>query len=68
MANKSRLPSKPLSSPPLVDDDGNPIHNEILLSLPRAEFERVLPELEFTRLRLHHVLHEPGDTLKSGWF
>ena len=28
----------------------------------------MLPELEFVRLRVHHVLHEPGDTLKSAWF
>jgi len=24
--------------------------------------------LEFVRLSTHHVLHEPGDTLKSAWF
>ncbi len=68
MTNKTRLPSKAASSPPMVDGDGNQIHNQILLGLPSNELELVLPELEFVRLRIHHVLHEPGDTLKSGWF
>ena len=64
MANKTRPPAK--SSPPsIADGDGNQIHNEILLGLPPKEFELLLPALEFVRLRTHHVLHEPGDTLKS---
>jgi hypothetical protein len=27
-----------------------------------------LPKLEFVRLKLHQVLHEAGETLKSGYF
>jgi CRP-like cAMP-binding protein len=50
------------------DVDGNPVRNEILLNLPRKEWEAVLPRLEFVRLKLHQVLHEPGETLKSGYF
>ena len=50
------------------DVDGNPVRNEILLTLPRKEWEAVLPRLEFVRLKLHQVLHEPGETLKSGYF
>ncbi|HXP42246.1 MAG TPA: Crp/Fnr family transcriptional regulator [Candidatus Acidoferrales bacterium] len=59
---------KDSSVPARRDADGNPVHNEILLSLPRKEWEAVLPKLEFVRLKLHQVLHEPGETLKSGYF
>jgi CRP-like cAMP-binding protein len=50
------------------DGDGNHIYNEILLALPRAEFEAILPKLEFVRMMLHQVLHEAGETLKSVYF
>ena len=65
MAHKTHLPAK---RPAVADADGNRIFNEILLGLPAREFDRLLPKLEFVRLRTHHVLHEPGDTLKSAWF
>src|SRR5580698_5634623 len=67
MANKPRPPTKSSAKSP-VDSDGNQIHNEILLSLPRKDLELLLPKLEFVRLKVHHVLHEPGDTLKSAYF
>jgi CRP-like cAMP-binding protein len=50
------------------DGDGNQVHNEILLALPRTEAEVVLPRLEFVRLKLHQVIHEAGETLKSVYF
>jgi CRP-like cAMP-binding protein len=50
------------------DGDGNPVLNEILTALPRTEFETVVPKLEFVRLKLHQVLHEAGETLKSAYF
>jgi CRP-like cAMP-binding protein len=50
------------------DGDGNPVHNEILSAIPRAEYEGLSPKLEFVRLKLHHVLHEAGETLKSAYF
>ncbi len=50
------------------DDNGNHVENEILLSLPLKECEAVLPRLEFVRLKLHQVLHEAGETLKSAYF
>jgi hypothetical protein len=46
---------------PRRDGDGNHVHNEILLALPRAERDAVLPKLEFVRLNLHHVLHTRGN-------
>jgi len=68
MANKSRPPAKLSPPPPISDVDGNHIHNEILLGLPPRERELLFPKLEFVRLKTRLVLHEPGDTLKSGYF
>jgi CRP-like cAMP-binding protein len=68
MNHQSHVSLKP---PPLssrADGDGNQIHNEILLHLPPTESHALLPLLEFMRLNTHHVLHEPGDTLKSVYF
>jgi len=57
-------------SPKLLNSDGNGnrIYNQILLCLPQNEREVVFPKLELVRLKLHQVLHEVGDTLKSGYF
>lgn len=68
MAVKARPSAKSSSKPPTLDSDGNAIHNEILLGLPPKEFELLAPKLEFMRLKTHHVLHEPGDSLKSAYF
>jgi len=48
-----------------ADRDGNLVYNEILLHLPGAEFELLLPKLEFMRLRTHHMLLEAGHSIKS---
>src|SRR5712692_4298086 len=68
MANKPRPPTK--LSPKFVraNGDANHVHNQILLDLPPRESELLFPKLEFVRLMTHHVLHEPGDTLKSAYF
>src|SRR5438874_12581402 len=50
------------------DGDGNHIHNEILLNLPRNEWDALLPKLEFVRLKGRQVIHEASETLKSGYF
>ncbi|HEY6768304.1 MAG TPA: Crp/Fnr family transcriptional regulator [Candidatus Sulfotelmatobacter sp.] len=50
------------------DGDGNSILNELLQDLPRKESDLLFPKLEFVRLLVHHLLHEPGDTLKSAYF
>jgi CRP-like cAMP-binding protein len=57
-----------ISAPTSSDGDGNHIHNKILLGLPAKEAELLYPKLEFVRLKVHHVLHEPGDSLKSAFF
>jgi CRP-like cAMP-binding protein len=51
-----------------ADEDGNSVHNKILLSLSQEDLDRILPKLEFVRLKLHQVLHEAGQTIKSGYF
>lgn len=51
-----------------TDGDGNPVENEILLELPRTEYEAILPKLEFVRLKLRQVIHEAGETMKSAYF
>src|SRR5258707_7336184 len=51
-----------------ADGDGNSVHNKILLSLSKEDLGRVLPRLELVNLKLHQVLHEAGQTIKSGYF
>ena len=66
MAKKISLPPR-VAKPP-SDGDGKAIANKILLCLSRKEFSQVLPKLEFVRLKLHQVLHEAGETIKSVYF
>ena len=68
MAKNTRPPARLFRTSPRNDGDGNHIQNEILLDLPRNECDALLAKLEFVRLKTHHVLHEPGDTLKSAYF
>lgn len=64
----TRAISKTSPKLPSSDGDGNQIHNEILLNLPAEECEIVFPKLEFLRLNHLQLLHEVGDTMKSGYF
>ncbi len=50
------------------DSDGNEIRNLILLNLPRNECHEAFSQLELVRLKLHQVLHEAGETIRSGYF
>lgn len=69
MAKNLRLSKRPSSKgSPRTDGDGNHIHNEILLQLSAKECEPLLSKLELVRLKVHQVLHEPGDNLKSAYF
>jgi CRP-like cAMP-binding protein len=52
----------------VTDGHGNPIHNEILLGLSGPEAETLFSKLEFLRLKVHHLLHETGDVMKSVYF
>jgi CRP-like cAMP-binding protein len=60
--------SSPVPLAKFTDDDGNAIHNQLLLSLPREEWKQVRPKLELVRLNLHHLLYEVRDTVKSAYF
>jgi CRP-like cAMP-binding protein len=51
-----------------ADGHTNEIRNKILLTLPQSERDLIIPRLEFVRLRVHHLLHEVGDVLKSVYF
>ncbi len=52
--------------PPLVD--GQPVGNEILLSLSARERDLIFPHLTYMELKTHSVLHEPGEPIKFGYF
>ena len=62
MAKNSVRPETP--RPP----NGNEIHNLILNSLPKNEYSKIIPAMEFVRLKLHQVLHDAGDVIKSTYF
>lgn len=38
------------------------------MRLPRRENEELFPKLEFVRLKLHTIIHEAGEQIKSGYF
>jgi CRP-like cAMP-binding protein len=66
MAKRTGVSPRVVKSP--IDGDGNSVANNILLGLSPEERSQVLPRLEFVRLMLHQVLHEAGETIKSGYF
>lgn len=68
MAKLSARLLKPFSPSSGADGDGREIGNFILRALPRKELTRILPSAEFVRLKLHQVLHEPGEAIKSVYF
>lgn len=61
-----RTLSPPRCSP--LDGDGKEIGNIILRNLRRQECVQIIPSLEFVRLKLHQLLHESGETIKSVYF
>jgi CRP-like cAMP-binding protein len=42
--------------------------NLILLSLPKREWDAILSSLELVRFKPHQILHEAGESIKSGYF
>lgn len=63
----AKPPVRVRAKPP-NDGDGNAISNKIVLRLSRKECEQLLPQLELVRLKLHQVIYEAGDTMKSCYF
>jgi CRP-like cAMP-binding protein len=70
MAKKSAVPRVSKASPPstISGMDGQQMHNEILLGLPRAESAALFPYLEYMPMPTHHVLHEAGTPITHGYF
>jgi len=66
MVSKRSIPLSAGKAP--ADGDGHAVSNKILLSLSREEYKQVLPKLELVRLKLRQILHEAGETIKSGYF
>src|SRR4051794_37413894 len=54
--------------PPGKDGDGKVMSNLILQGLSRKECSQILDSLEFVRLKLHQVMHEAGEVIKSVYF
>jgi len=51
-----------------TDVTGRQVGNEILNSIPEAEYTRLRSELEFVQLPHHHILHEAGERLEFAYF
>jgi CRP-like cAMP-binding protein len=54
--------------PSIKHDDGRTIENLILRRLPQKECTQFFSSLEFVRLKLHQIIQEPGETIKSCYF
>jgi CRP-like cAMP-binding protein len=52
----------------MLNASANPRHNQLLAALPREQWQRWLPHLEYVDMPLGQVLYEPGDTLSHVYF
>lgn len=68
MAKNAGIRPSKLPNPSRRDGDGKEIGNLILRSLPRNECAQLVTSMEFVRLKLHQVLHEVGETIRSLYF
>lgn len=57
-----------LNHPVKHHGDGNPINNALLLHADHGEIAGILRAAEFIRLKLHQILHETGEVIKSVYF
>ncbi len=64
----TKSPVRVSFKPPHSDGDGNAVGNKILLSLARKVCKEALSKMELVQLKLHQVMHEAGETIKSGYF
>ncbi|MDP8964140.1 MAG: Crp/Fnr family transcriptional regulator [Cyanobacteriota bacterium] len=46
----------------------NPVANQLLAAIPRGEYERLLPHLEFVCLPIKQVLHEANEPIEYAYF
>jgi CRP-like cAMP-binding protein len=63
-SSRASVKGKPVSS----NHKGRPVHNEILRSLPRREFDTIFAALEFVDLPVRTILNEPGVAIASCYF
>jgi CRP-like cAMP-binding protein len=63
MSSRTRVSQR---AAPLVE--GNPVRNEILLSLPSGECDSIFSELTFVRLPTHEVLQDTEEPIKYAYF
>jgi CRP-like cAMP-binding protein len=77
MPRKSSLPRNPSLKKKTVSRDGasgdgasppDPRQNRILAALPKDEYQRIQPHLEFRNLELADSLFESGEPLDHGYF
>jgi CRP-like cAMP-binding protein len=68
MATDRAVSIRAIHPSPGKDGDGKEIGNLILLALPRQERAQLFSSLEFVRLKLHQVIHEAGEVIKSAYF
>ncbi len=64
----SRLPIRSSAKPLSRGADGHAMHNEILLGLPRAEFDAVFAKLELLEMPTHGVLNDVGEPIEQCYF
>jgi len=63
-----RRSAKVIAKLSLAAADGNSIHNEILLGLPRKECDAVFSDLESVEMRTHDLLNEMGEPIEYCYF
>jgi CRP-like cAMP-binding protein len=62
---KSTAPKARRATPQV---EGNPVRNELLLSLPGHEHDLIFPQLTFVQLRTHDILQETEEPIKYAYF
>jgi CRP-like cAMP-binding protein len=50
------------------ESDRKAVGNALLLGMCEPEYSILFPSLEFVRLKLHQVLHEAGEIIRSAYF
>jgi CRP-like cAMP-binding protein len=63
-----KIPATKVSRLANKDGDGRRVQNLILCALPERECDQFFASMEFVRLRLHQILHEAGEQIRSGYF
>src|SRR6185295_4459464 len=55
-------------SPPPRTDRPPPPHSRLLAALPADDYERIAPTLDIVSLKLKHVLHKAGESIRDVYF